>query len=57
MSKCDTCINSRTILSENGYHSSCTLSAKQAADCKFGFKDHYIRHPGIKEEKDVSGKA
>lgn len=33
MSKCDLCINSRTIISENGYHYICCLSEKEAMEC------------------------
>jgi hypothetical protein len=57
MEKCDTCLNAREIISENGYHSICTLSSKAAVDCMLRVKDHYIRHPGIREEKDVPGKT
>lgn len=39
--KCDTCINSRTIVSENGYHSICTLSSKAAINCMTGKTDSY----------------
>ena len=40
--KCDTCLNSRPILSENGWHSSCCLSDRKAFNCLTGKKDHYI---------------
>lgn len=33
MSKCDLCINSRLIISENGYHPICCLSEKEATEC------------------------
>lgn len=33
MSKCDSCLYSRTIISENGYHSICNLSDKKAIEC------------------------
>ena len=31
--RCDTCLNSRVIISENGYHSVCCLSDKEAVAC------------------------
>jgi len=33
MSKCDLCINSRAIISENGRHYICCLSEKKAIEC------------------------
>lgn len=33
MNKCDLCINSRAIISENGYHYICCLSDKEAMEC------------------------
>ena len=39
---CDTCFHSRVIISENGYHSVCCLSDKNALDCIIGKKVHYI---------------
>lgn len=43
--KCDYCLNSRPVLSENGIHYICCLSSKKAMDCMIGKKDYYIRHP------------
>lgn len=43
--KCDSCLNSRIIVSENGLHSICCLSEKKAVDCMFGEKDHYVGIP------------
>ena len=41
MIKCDTCINSRSVCSENGYHSVCTLSTKKERYCiENGFCEH-----------------
>jgi len=31
--KCDTCINSRPIISENGIHHNCMFSSKRAIKC------------------------
>ena len=50
MSKCDTCFNTRTIISENGTHKACCLSEEQAIDCMMNKKDSYIKNPMIKEE-------
>jgi len=33
MNKCDLCINSRVIISENGYHYICCLSEKEIMEC------------------------
>jgi hypothetical protein len=43
MSKCDTCIFSRAVISENGFHWVCCLTQKRAIDCMSGVKDRYIR--------------
>ena len=40
--KCDNCLNSRRIISENGMHSICCLSEKLAVDCIIGKKDQRI---------------
>ena len=50
MSKCDTCLNSRIIISENGLHSSCTLSDKKAVDCILNKRDGYIKSPQFKNK-------
>ena len=50
MSKCDNCINSRPIISENGWHGICTLSHKEEANCMTGKKDRFFRWPPIKNE-------
>ena len=39
--KCDTCLNSRPIVSENGTHNCCCLSSRKAVECIAGQKDHY----------------
>lgn len=39
---CDHCLNARTVVSENGLHSICTLSAKAATNCLLGVKDHFV---------------
>lgn len=42
MSKCDTCLFSRAVISENGFHWVCCLTPKKATDCLLGVKDRYI---------------
>ena len=42
MKKCEKCLNSRMIISENGYHTICCLSQKKAVDCMFGEKNHFV---------------
>lgn len=41
---CDTCINARAILSENGWHRVCSLSSKSASRCIIGEKSQYIKN-------------
>lgn len=43
--KCDTCWNSRPIVSENGIHYICCLSSTSALKCMTGKKKGYIKHP------------
>lgn len=40
--KCETCLNSRPIISENGIHYVCCLSDKKAVRCMFGMEDRYV---------------
>ena len=40
--KCDTCLNSRVVISENGFHAACTLSSIKATECMVGIKDNYM---------------
>lgn len=46
MEKCQTCLNSRAIISENGIQRRCCLSSKKAVECLIGEVDRYdsIRH-------------
>ena len=39
---CDLCINSRIIISENGYHSICCLSEKEAMECIMNDYSRYL---------------
>ena len=45
MQKCESCMNSRAIISENGLHYTCTLSPKKAVLCIMGNKDEYCGKP------------
>lgn len=42
MKKCELCLNSRPIVSENGIHSNCSLSPKGALNCMFGTINKFI---------------
>lgn len=48
---CETCLNSRPIVSENGMHSACCLSQKKAAECAYTGK-HYVEHPAAKNRTE-----
>lgn len=50
MKECEKCLNSRLIISENGYHSVCCLSQKKAMDCLIGEKSQFATL-----EKDENG--
>lgn len=41
--KCNTCINSRIIVSENDYIYECTLSSRKAVDCMIYGYNKYIK--------------
>lgn len=45
ITKCDSCLNSRIVVSENGMHSTCCLSDKKAVECLMNKKDSYIPNP------------
>lgn len=40
--KCDVCLNRRTIVSENGYHTICSLSSKKSINCLSCKKSYFI---------------
>ena len=42
MNKCEECVHSRPIISENGYHSVCCLSSKAMVDCLMDKKSQFI---------------
>jgi len=52
--ECDTCLNSRPIVSENGIHYACCLSGRAAVQCMTGQKDRYIKHP-MRKDGDGNG--
>ena len=49
---CDTCIDHRTICSENGYHAICCRTSKEAVACITENYKHYYRHPFYREVCD-----
>lgn len=51
---CNECLNTRLILSENGFHRVCALSNLASRNCIFGKKDHFIQRPKDKDEKEDS---
>lgn len=51
MEKCEQCLHSRPIVSENGIHYRCCLSAKKAVECMCGVKDYQARKPMVNDGK------
>ena len=51
--KCDNCINSRSVISENGIHRVCCLSEKDAVNCLIGKKDLKITLPSKESKNEV----
>ena len=45
MKECEDCINSRLVVSENGYHAICTLPEKDMTDCMYNDKMQFIERP------------
>lgn len=45
LTKCDSCLNSRIVISENGVHSVCCLSEKKEVECITKEKNHYEEMP------------
>jgi len=43
--KCDTCLEARCVVSENGFHHICSMREEFAMDCLLGKKDYYVRNP------------
>ena len=42
MKKCEKCLNSRRVISENGFHPVCCLSQKASINCITGKKSRFI---------------
>lgn len=45
ISKCDKCLNGHRVLSENGYHTNCSLGESSYIKCMLGTKNSYVEHP------------
>ena len=45
--KCETCLNRRMIVSENGIHSACCLSSVKATKCLTQQESSYIEDPNM----------
>lgn len=54
MQKCEKCLYSRMIVSENGYHAICCLSPKKATDCMIGEKSYFatVKQDDVKQMRD-----
>ena len=50
--KCDDCLNSRQVLSENGWHPVCVLMNKQSRLCLFGKKNYYVSAKDAKKKNE-----
>ena len=50
--KCEGCLNSRPIISENGYHYNCTLSFTRAWDCYKGVRDYSVHISYAPKERE-----
>ena len=49
--RCDSCLNARRIVSENGFHPICCLPDKEVRECLIT-GEHYVRHPWYREEPE-----
>lgn len=52
-SKCDSCVYSRIVVSENGFHHLCGLSSTKAVKCLTGHTEYY---KALRDETDVSSR-
>lgn len=52
--KCDTCLNRRMIMSENGLHAVCGLSQVKAVECITQTKSRYLRDSSVIEASHTS---
>lgn len=55
--KCDTCLFSRTVVSENGYHSVCSRSDKEATECVANDYSRYLRYTLYPLDEKADGKG
>ena len=53
--KCDYCLNSRPIVSENGIHNMCCLSVKAEKKCLTGEKEGFVMSPAAYGERKENG--
>ena len=44
---CSICVHSRPIMSENGLHYVCALSAQAAKKCIYGVNDRFVEDPKL----------
>ena len=51
--RCDVCLNSRAIVSEEDIHFVCGLSQKKALDCLMGVKDSYDGYSDGGEKAEI----
>lgn len=54
--KCEGCVHSRAVISENGLHYVCCLSPKKAMQCQLGQLDAYIQCQVMPETRIVDTK-
>ena len=47
--KCAMCLNSRPVVSENGWHVVCCLASKSEMNCLTGKRDKFVKHPMFKD--------
>ena len=48
---CDICVNARSVVSENGYHSVCCLSESKMRECLYNNMKHFYPAPMLVETK------
>ena len=53
MERCESCLDSRCVVSENGFHYCCCLKEEEAMECLLGKVDHYIKNPMRAGAEDV----
>lgn len=52
--RCDLCLKSRPIISENGIHYICCMFIKKATDCYFREKDYFVKNPMVKTNEYIN---